>query len=89
LAPPPASTARIAIGAARGDAHEVGDQLGRRAGTPAARTTVFSKDLNEFGKMNEVYATYFKVAPPARATVEAARLPRDVKVEISAIAVHP
>ena len=52
-------------------------------------TTVFLKDLNEFGKMNEVYATYFKKAPPARATVEVARLPRDVKVEIAAIAVHP
>jgi 2-iminobutanoate/2-iminopropanoate deaminase len=52
-------------------------------------TTVFLKDLNEFGKMNEVYATYFKTAPPARATVEVARLPRDVKVEIAAIAVHP
>lgn len=52
-------------------------------------TTVFLKDLNEFGKMNEVYATFFKSAPPARATVEVARLPRDVKVEIAAIAVHP
>ena len=52
-------------------------------------TTVFLKDLNEFGKMNEVYATYFRAAPPARATVEVARLPRDVKVEIAAIAVHP
>ncbi|MFZ5732583.1 MAG: RidA family protein [Pseudomonadota bacterium] len=52
-------------------------------------TSVFLKDLNEFGKMNEVYGTYFKTAPPARATVEVARLPRDVKVEISAIAVHP
>jgi 2-iminobutanoate/2-iminopropanoate deaminase len=52
-------------------------------------TSVFLKDLNEFGKMNEVYATYFKNAPPARATVEAARLPRDVKVEIAAIAVRP
>jgi 2-iminobutanoate/2-iminopropanoate deaminase len=51
-------------------------------------TTVFLKDLNEFGKMNEVYATFFKNAPPARATVEVARLPRDVKIEISAIAVH-
>src|SRR3954451_15979792 len=39
-------------------------------------TTVFLKDINEFGKMNEVYATYFKVPPPARATVEVARLPR-------------
>ena len=51
-------------------------------------TTVFLKDLNEFGKMNEVYGTFFKSAPPARATVEVARLPRDVKIEISAIAVH-
>ena len=52
-------------------------------------TTVFLKDLNDFGKMNEVYATFFKSAPPARATVEVARLPRDVKIEISAIAVRP
>lgn len=52
-------------------------------------TTVFLKDISEFGKMNEVYATYFKEAPPARATVEVARLPRDLKVEISAIAVRP
>lgn len=52
-------------------------------------TTVFLKDMNDFGKMNEAYATFFKAAPPARATVEVARLPRDMKVEISAIAVHP
>jgi 2-iminobutanoate/2-iminopropanoate deaminase len=52
-------------------------------------TTVFMKDINEFGKMNDVYASYFKVAPPARATVEVARLPRDLKVEISGIAVRP
>jgi 2-iminobutanoate/2-iminopropanoate deaminase len=52
-------------------------------------TTVYMKDLNEFGKMNDVYATFFKNAPPARATVEVARLPRDVKVEIGAIAVRP
>ena len=52
-------------------------------------TTVFLKDLNEFGKMNGVYATFFKSDPPARATVEVARLPRDVKVEIAAIAVAP
>ena len=52
-------------------------------------TTVFLKDLNDFGKMNEVYATYSKDAPPARATVEVARLPRDLKVEISATAVRP
>jgi 2-iminobutanoate/2-iminopropanoate deaminase len=51
-------------------------------------TTVFMADLNEFGRMNEVYATYFRASPPARATVQAARLPRDVKVEIAAVAVR-
>ena len=50
-------------------------------------TSVFMKDLNDFPKMNTVYGTYFKESPPARATVQVARLPRDVKVEISAIAV--
>jgi 2-iminobutanoate/2-iminopropanoate deaminase len=39
--------------------------------------------------IDQVYATHFKDAPPARATVEVARLPRDMKIEISAIAVHP
>jgi 2-iminobutanoate/2-iminopropanoate deaminase len=52
-------------------------------------TTVFLKDVGEFERMNAVYATYFKSAPPARATVEVARLPRDAKIEISAIAVAP
>lgn len=50
-------------------------------------TSVFMKDLNDFSKMNAVYATYFKSKPPARATVQVARLPRDVAVEISAVAV--
>lgn len=50
-------------------------------------TSVFMKDLGEFPKMNAVYGTFFKTAPPARATVEVARLPKDVKIEISAIAV--
>jgi len=49
-------------------------------------TTVFMADLNEFPRMNAVYATYFPANPPARATVQVARLPRDVKVEIAAIA---
>ena len=52
-------------------------------------TTVYLKDIGDFAKMNEVYATYFKSAPPARATLEAARLLRDLKVEIFAIAVAP
>jgi len=49
-------------------------------------TTVFLKDLNDFSKMNAVYGTYFKDKPPARATVQVARIPRDALVEISAIA---
>jgi 2-iminobutanoate/2-iminopropanoate deaminase len=52
----------------------------------ALSTTVFLKDLNDFAKMNAVYAEFFKSAAPARATVEVARLPRDVKVEIAMIA---
>ena len=48
-------------------------------------TSVFMKDLNEFAAMNKVYGEYFKTGAPARATVEVARLPRDVKIEISAI----
>ncbi len=51
------------------------------------KTTVFLKDMGEFAKMNEVYGKYFDVNPPARSTVEVARLPRDVKVEIEAIAI--
>lgn len=52
-------------------------------------TTVFMHDLNEFGKMNETYAKFFTSKPPARATVQVSRLPRDAKLEISAIAVKP
>lgn len=51
------------------------------------KTTVFLKDMTEFGAMNEVYARHFTTNPPARSTVEAARLPRDVRVEIEAIAI--
>ena len=51
-------------------------------------TAVFMSDINEFQKMNEAYATYFKDRPPARATVQVARLPLNAKVEISAIAVR-
>lgn len=52
----------------------------------AVRTTVFLKDMGEFAQMNEVYGRYFPSNPPARSTVEAARLPRDVRVEIDCIA---
>lgn len=50
------------------------------------KTTVYLKDMAEFPRINEVYARYFPEDPPARATVEVARLPRDVRVEIDAIA---
>lgn len=50
------------------------------------KTTVFLADMNDFAAMNEVYATFFGASRPARSTVQAARLPRDVKVEIEVIA---
>ena len=50
------------------------------------KTTVFLKDMNEFGAMNEVYSEFFSATAPARSTVEVARLPKDAKVEIEAIA---
>lgn len=51
------------------------------------KTTVFLKDMGEFARMNEVYAKNFDSNPPARSTVEVARLPRDVRVEIEVIAI--
>lgn len=50
------------------------------------KTTVFLKDMGDFPKMNEVYGRFFSQNPPARSTVQAAKLPRDVSVEIDAIA---
>lgn len=51
-----------------------------------AKTTVYLSDMNEFSAMNETYAQFFKSTKPARSTVEISRLPKDVKVEIDAIA---
>ena len=51
------------------------------------RTTIFLADMNDFAAVNEVYASYFSAPYPARATVQVARLPKDVRVEIDAIAV--
>lgn len=50
------------------------------------KATVFLKDMNDFPAMNEVYARYFTAAPPARSTVQVARLPKDALVEIEVIA---
>lgn len=51
------------------------------------KCTIFLKDMNSFPQVNEIYGSYFKATPPARETVEVARLPRDVNVEISCIAI--
>lgn len=51
------------------------------------KTTVFLKDMNDFSKFNEVYAEFFKEPYPARSTVQVARLPKDVLIEIEAVAV--
>ncbi|MFN0140917.1 MAG: RidA family protein [Pyrinomonadaceae bacterium] len=53
----------------------------------AVKTTVFLADMNDFAKMNEVYAKFFKKPYPARSTVQVARLPRDAKIEIEVVAV--
>ena len=50
------------------------------------KTTVFLKDMSEFTMMNEIYAEFFSESAPARSTVEVARLPKDVRVEIEAVA---
>ena len=50
------------------------------------KTTVYLADMNDFAEMNEVYATFFNSNRPARSTVQAARLPRDVRIEIDVIA---
>ncbi|APF19688.1 RidA family protein [Calditrichota bacterium LG25] len=50
------------------------------------KTTIFLKDMNDFSKVNEIYAAYFGKAVPARSTVEVARLPKDVLIEVDCIA---
>ena len=52
----------------------------------AVKTTVFLADMGDFAEMNDVYATFFAEGPPARSTVQAARLPRDARVEIDVVA---
>ena len=52
-------------------------------------STVYMKNLNDFATMNKIYAEYFKTQAPARATVEVARLPRDVLIEIAVVAAKP
>ncbi len=56
--------------------------------THVVRCTVFLKDLNDFGPMNEEYGSYFRESPPARTTVQVAKLPRDALIEIDVIALQ-
>jgi 2-iminobutanoate/2-iminopropanoate deaminase len=86
------STGHIVPGGIAEQTHQVLKNLGAvlaAAGvsySQVVKTTVFLADMGEFGAMNEVYGTYFAAPAPARATVQAARLPRDVRVEIDLIA---
>jgi 2-iminobutanoate/2-iminopropanoate deaminase len=87
------ATGRIVDGDIRAQTARVLQNIGEllKAGgadfSSVVRTTIFLADLTDFTVVNEIYSTYFSAPYPARATVEVARLPRDVKVEIDAIAV--
>lgn len=82
----------IVNGSVEEEAHQVLVNIGavlRHAGydyTDVVKTSIFLSDMNDFGKVNEIYSQYFTENQPARETVEVARLPKDVKVEISVIA---
>jgi 2-iminobutanoate/2-iminopropanoate deaminase len=62
-------------------------QAGGASFDEVVKTTIFLKSMGDFPKVNEIYGSYFKGTPPARSTVEVSRLPKDVLVEVEAIAV--
>lgn len=62
-------------------------EVARSSIDKVVKTTVYLLDMNDFSRMNQVYGEFFKPPYPARATVQVARLPRDVKVEIEVIAI--
>jgi 2-iminobutanoate/2-iminopropanoate deaminase len=86
------STGAMIEGDVAAQTHRVLQNLGeilKAAGASfdhVVRTTIYLADMNDFGTVNEVYASYFGSPAPARATVQAARLPRDARVEIDLIA---
>jgi len=86
------ATGALVGGGIADQTHRVLQNLGallRAAGVSfdrVVKTTVYLQDMTEFAAMNEIYATYFAAPAPARATIQAARLPRDVKVEIDLLA---
>lgn len=87
------ATGTLVAGDIRLETARVLDNIGellRAAGADfghVARTTIFLTDMADFAAVNEVYATYFREPYPARATVQVSRLPKDVRVEIDALAV--
>ena len=87
------ATMQIVEGGIREQTERVMNNLGavlQAAGSSlehVVKTTVYLKDLTDFSEMNEVYGSFFRETPPARSTVEVARLPRDVRVEIDVVAV--
>jgi 2-iminobutanoate/2-iminopropanoate deaminase len=89
------ATGEVVSGDVRTQARRVLDNMGAvlaAAGVSfdaVVKTTVFLTDLSDFAAVNEVYATAFADPAPARSTVQVSRLPRDVRVEIDAIAILP
>jgi 2-iminobutanoate/2-iminopropanoate deaminase len=87
------ATGNLVDGGIEAQTHQALKNIGavlRAAGSDYAKivkTTVFLKDMNDFAVMNGIYATYFAESPPARSTVEVARLPKDCLFEIECIAV--
>jgi 2-iminobutanoate/2-iminopropanoate deaminase len=86
------ATGQMVEGSIAAQTHRVFQNLGailEAAGASfdqVVRTTVYLADMNDFAAMNEVYGTYFSSPAPARATVQAAKLPRDARLEIDVIA---
>jgi 2-iminobutanoate/2-iminopropanoate deaminase len=86
------SSGTLVLGDVRAQSRRVLENLAAILGAAGAslgdvvKTTVYLADLADFSAMNEVYATFFTGAAPARATVQVSRLPRDVRVEIDAVA---
>lgn len=83
------STGTIITSSIEEETHQVMKNIGiilKEAGASYAqivKTTIFLKNFNDFGKVNEIYGSYFKENFPARETVEVSRLPKDVNIEIS------
>ena len=86
------TTGELVSGSIEDETHQVMKNIGfilSAAGltySSIVKTSIFVKDLGNFGRINEVYGTYFDEQPPARETVEVSRLPKDVNIEISCIA---